>query len=147
MASQPTTTTNSIVEQYLRTLRSFYSADKRFYQQRRMLIQGITLPARWLDKSGVFLPESDYRKLLDTIISGIRKCGDLATVRNFGVYFLDCVQRHIKHHGEEYLDLAKSPQAKQRLAMHEIVKGLTVVDQPAPHLPGANTGRTFTLRF
>jgi hypothetical protein len=43
----------TIVENYLRTLRSFYPTDKPYYQQRRMLIHALTLPARWLDESGV----------------------------------------------------------------------------------------------
>jgi hypothetical protein len=43
----------TIVEDYLRTLRSFDPTDKPSYQQRRLLIQALTLPVRWLDKSGV----------------------------------------------------------------------------------------------
>jgi hypothetical protein len=94
---------SSIVQNYLREIRrTFYRDEKTFFQQRQMLIKALTLPARWLDKSKVYLPEDDYRRLLDTIISGIRKHGNLATVCNFAVYFLDCVQRHIKHHGDEF---------------------------------------------
>ena len=119
----------SVVEDFLREIkRHFYRDEKTFFQQRRMLIKALMLPARWLDKSNAFLAEEDYRKLLDHIVSGIRKYGDLATVRHFGVYFLDCVQRHIKHHGEEYLDHAKGLQAKQRQAMNQIVQGLTVTE-------------------
>jgi hypothetical protein len=61
-----------------RQLRAVYRDEKTFYQQRQMLIKTITLPATWLDKSKVYLPEDDYRRLLDTIISAIRKHGDLA---------------------------------------------------------------------
>lgn len=39
--------------------------------------------------------------------------GDLRRVRYFGVYLLDCVQRHIKPNGDQYLDQAKGLQAKQ----------------------------------
>lgn len=65
---------------------------------------------------------------MDAIISGIRKHGDLSSARHFGIYFLDCVQRHIKHHGDDYLDQAKGLQAKQRLALNEIVQSVTVFE-------------------
>jgi hypothetical protein len=35
------------------TLRSFYPTDIPYYQQRRMLVHALTLPAGWLDKIGV----------------------------------------------------------------------------------------------
>jgi hypothetical protein len=101
----------TIVDDFLRQLRAFYPCDKPFYQQRRYLIQAITYPARWVHKRGVFLPEADHRAILDEIISGIRKHGNLATVRNFGVYFLDCVQRHFAapSNAERILRLRQRP--------------------------------------
>ncbi|HEY5814165.1 MAG TPA: hypothetical protein VIT23_16100 [Terrimicrobiaceae bacterium] len=81
-------------------------------------------PDGWT-RAWVFLPGDDHRKLLGTAISGILEHGDLRSVP-FRVYFLDCVQPHIKHHGEEYLDHAKGLQAKQRETMHRIVQGLAV---------------------
>jgi hypothetical protein len=106
----------TIVDDFLRQLRAFYPCDKPFYQQRRYLIQAITYPARWVPKRGVFLPEADHRAILDEIISGIRKHGNLATVRNFGVYFLDCVQRHFAapSNAERYYDYAKACAPKLR---------------------------------
>ena len=87
-----------IVRDYLNLIKKeFYAGERAFYQQRLFLIKGITYPARWLDKRGVFLPEEDYRAILDTIISGIKKHGNTHTVRSFGSYFLDSVQRHIEH--------------------------------------------------
>jgi hypothetical protein len=128
-----------IVEQYLLQLRrAFYPDQKAFFQQRQMLIKAFTLPARGFDKSGVFLPEPDYRKLLDTIISGIPEHGDLRSMRHFGVYFLDCVQRHIKPHSDEYLDQAKGLQAKANLAMNQIVQGITVTEPKNASLDGAS---------
>lgn len=58
----------SIIEHYVRQLwRTFYRDEKTFFQQRLMLIKALRLPARWLDKSKLYLPEEDYRQLLDTI--------------------------------------------------------------------------------
>jgi hypothetical protein len=93
-----------------------------------LLIQAITYPARWLDKRGVFLPGQDYRAILDAIISGIKQHGNTRSVRYFGSYFLDCVQRHIKHHEEAYYDHAKGLQAKASLAMRDIINGVHVDD-------------------
>jgi hypothetical protein len=123
------TVAQSIVQDYLHKLREFYPDDeKSYYQQRRLLIQAMRYPARWLDKRGVFLPAPDYRSILDTIISGIKKHGKTSTVRYFGSYFLDCVQRHIKHHEEQYYDHAKGLQAKASLAMRDIINGVQLAD-------------------
>jgi hypothetical protein len=65
----------------------FYRDERTFFQQRAILIKAVTLPARWLDKSGVFLLEPDYQELLDTVIPGIRKHGNVSTVRHFAAYF------------------------------------------------------------
>ncbi len=98
------------VEDYLRTLRSFYSANKPFYQQRRCL-QAITYPARIGGQVGIFLPEAVHRAILDAIISGIRKHANMAAVR---AYFLDCVQPHfaVPSKAERYYDSAKGLHAR-----------------------------------
>ena len=49
------------VEDFRREIkRHFYRDEKTFFQQRRMLIKALMLPARWLDKSNAFLAEEDY---------------------------------------------------------------------------------------
>jgi hypothetical protein len=67
-----------------------------------------------VDKRGIFLPEAVHRAILDAIISGIRKHANLATVRNFGVCFLDCVQPHfaVPSKAERYYDYAKGLHAR-----------------------------------
>jgi len=108
-----------IVRDYLHLIKNeFYAGDERaFFEQRWLLIKAITYPARWLDKRGVFLPETEHRKILDTVISGIKDHGNTDTIRSFGRYFLDCIQKQIKHHEETYYDHAKGLQAKATLSI------------------------------
>ena len=75
-----------IVRDYLHLIKNeFHAGDERaFFQQRWLLIKAIT----YLAKRGVFLPQPDYRKILDTVISGIKDHGNRDTIRYFGRYLL-----------------------------------------------------------
>lgn len=46
-----------------------------------------------------------------TVINTIRRHGKRDRIARFSVYFLHCVQEHMRHHGEEYLQAAKAPRA------------------------------------
>jgi len=102
-----------LTESFLRHIRKqFYPAgrdgDKRFFQERRMLLQAITWPARWLDERVVRLTATRYKELLNTIISTIVRHGDVSKVRSFGRYLLHSIQEHMRHHGDEYYDVGKA---------------------------------------
>ena len=84
------------------------------------LIKGITNPARWLNQRGVFLPEPDYRNIPDTAFQASEPTAKKTGIRHFGVYFLDCIQKHIKHYADVYYDRAKGLQAKATLSMADI---------------------------
>jgi hypothetical protein len=110
---QPLPDTDSdarFIRDYLHRLRTqFYPDDeKAFYQQRNMLIDAITTPARWLHERGVRLPDTRLRDILDTIIRTIQHHGNTSQITYFCRYFLHSVQQHMTHHGETYYNEAKS---------------------------------------
>jgi hypothetical protein len=95
----------------LRELRREFFAkytDKRFFQERPMLIQSITWPARWMNDRGVKARPEIYRGILRTVIKTIRERGNVSRIRRFSVYFLHSVQEHMKHHGDQYYYTAKA---------------------------------------
>jgi hypothetical protein len=96
--------------------RTFFSkkTDRQFFQERELLQSAITYPAKHLkDRYGVKAPDSIYQNVLRTVIDTIVAKGNREKIQRFSVYFLHCVQEHLKHHGEEYYEAAK---ASQRLA-------------------------------
>lgn len=89
--------------------REFFAgySDKRFWQERGLLVQAITFPASWLNERGVKMPAAKYRAILGTVISTIKRHGNRAKIERFSAYLLHSVQEHMRHHGEEYYYAAK----------------------------------------
>lgn len=98
-----------IVQDFLHVLRNQFYADdpKGFFQQRWLLVRGISYPAKYLADRGVGLTEADHRELLTNQIRGIQHHGDTRAIRFFGRYWLHVIQQHMKHHGEDYYDSGK----------------------------------------
>lgn len=98
----------TIVEEILKHIRwQFYPDDaKGFFQQRRVLIQAVTYPADWLFRRGMKYPEDRYRDLMTVILKGIMH-GNTGKIGYFCRYLLKCVQDHMAHQGEKYLEEAK----------------------------------------
>jgi hypothetical protein len=98
------------VEEMLRRIRrEFFSqhTEKRFFQERQMLIQAITWPAEWMNRRGAKLPASGYRRILGTVIQTINRHGEQVKFRRFSLYFFKALQEHMNHHGDEYYEAAK----------------------------------------
>lgn len=90
--------------------RDFYppAFAKEFFEDRRFLLSAITNPARYLNDRGARVPASKYRSILTTVISTIKRHGkSRANIERFSIYFLHCVQEHMKHKGDDYLQAAK----------------------------------------
>lgn len=120
-----------LVSDYLGKLRgSFYGDNQKgFFQQRRLLIQAITTPARWANKKGVELDDRHCRKILDLVIKDIQHHGNLSAIKYFCRYFLDCVQKHLQHHEEEYLDLGRKIREGQTAQVAKsILDDLTIAE-------------------
>lgn len=82
---------------------------KRFFQEKGLLLSAISYPATHLKKRyGVSTPETLSSAILGNVVQTIVKKGNRAKIQRFSVYFLHCVQEHMKHHGEEYYDRAKA---------------------------------------
>jgi hypothetical protein len=100
-----------IKEQLAIIRRAFFAklSEKRFFQERNLLLQAISFPAAHLkERYGVDTPLSLSRTILATVIDTIRTKGNCRGIERVSVYFLHCVQEHLKHHGEEYYNQAKA---------------------------------------
>lgn len=99
-----------LTEQLTVIRRTFFAGktDRQFFQERDLIQSAITFPAKHLlERYGVKAPDSVYAKALKTVIETIVAKGNRSRIERFSVYFLHCVQEHLKHHGEEYYEAAK----------------------------------------
>lgn len=91
--------------------REFFASaidEKEFFQEKDLLLQAIAYPARYLNDRGAVALPSKYRAILRTVVGTIKAKGNRRQIRRFSVYFLHCVQEHMKHHGDDYYQDAKS---------------------------------------
>lgn len=103
--------------------RQFYSGnDKRFFQERWLLVQAITAPALWFDERGVKCNDERYRSLILGRLREIKEHGQVAQIRRFPAYLLHSIQTHLKHHGEEIYVEAKAIREKVDLALQGLAK-------------------------
>jgi hypothetical protein len=86
---------------------------RQFYQEKPMLMQAITYPARWLSEHGTGATATIgiVRRVLMTVIGTIKSKGDTTRIERFSVYFSHCVQRHMMIRGEGYYMAAKAPRS------------------------------------
>jgi hypothetical protein len=79
-----------------------HSSEKRFYQDRRMLLYTVTWPATWLDRRGLPITSHAYQKLLLERLDDIAKHGNPARYQAyFPRYLLKTIQDWFAHHGED----------------------------------------------
>jgi hypothetical protein len=112
-------------EEMLQLLRREFFAsvpEKQFFQERNLLLQAVTYPADYLHRRGAALPATQYRAILQTVIDTIKEYGNRKRIRRFSAYFLDCVQKHMQHHGEEYYIEAKQARVAGSVAAGELGK-------------------------
>jgi len=76
-------------------------SEKRFYQDRRMLLYAVTWPATWLSRRGLPITPQAYEKLLSQRLEDIAQHGDSKRYSNyFPRYLLKSIQDWFAHHGE-----------------------------------------------
>lgn len=85
------------------------ATDRQFYQERNLLLQAIAAPARYMNDFDAKALPSKYQAILRTVIRAIKTKGNRAKIHRFSVYFLHCVQEHMRHHGDRYRAEAKIP--------------------------------------
>ena len=115
---------SDLITNYLhRIRRQFYPDDEKgFFQQRTVLIDALTTPARWLDERGVRIPERRLCEILDEILKGIMNFGATGEIQYFCRYFLYAVQQHMKHQGDRYYEEGKSLRAITNTALEVLTK-------------------------
>ena len=90
---------------------AFYNrgADRRrFLQDREDLLRAILMPVDYLNRRGAIATAGQYAKIVRSVTSTILQHGTPDPRRRFSLYFLKCMQTHLDHHGEDYLQAAKS---------------------------------------
>lgn len=111
---------------------------RRWAQEQGVIRQVITYPARYLEDRGVSLPEDRYRKLLVYILADIqRNIQNPAGIRRMSYYLLHSVQEHMKHQGDRYYELAKTPKAASSHTK-EVLAGLEIAEPITPALAQAH---------
>lgn len=64
--------------------------------------------ASWLDKRGVTLPATQYKALLLDLLNDIKTHGKTDAIKYWPGYLKHVLQQHLKHHGEDLYEKAKS---------------------------------------
>ena len=76
--------------------------EKRFYQDRKMLLYALTWPAKWLDQHGLPITPQAYQKLITQRLQAIQTHGqEEEDFRYFPRYLLKCIQDWLAHHGDQ----------------------------------------------
>lgn len=83
-------------------------SEKRFYQDRRMLLYALTWPASWLDQRALPITSQAYQKLISQRLEDIAKHGDPNRYCDyFPRYLLKTIQDWFAHNGEDLYEELK----------------------------------------
>jgi hypothetical protein len=100
-----------IVTDLLTAIRNQFYADSRdqFLKDQHFIKREFCLYlASWLDKRGVTLKPDRYKALLLGLLNEIKTHGNTAAVKYWPGYLKHVLQQHLKHHGEDIYQEAKS---------------------------------------
>jgi hypothetical protein len=117
-----------------RVRRDLYSNRPDWFVQQAMIKRALTYPAAWLGKKHVEIPAARYKAILEEIISGIVREGQLEKVTYLSRYFYTCVQRHMDHHGDDYYREGVSVRNNVTIAMSQLEKAQRGADSTIPVL-------------
>jgi hypothetical protein len=98
------------VEDLLRNIRGQFYGDlpeKRYHQDRTVLVMAVTWGANWLKERGVSWTTDRYFQTLRDLLLEIKRHGATAEIRWFPGYLLKCVQDHFAHNSDTYCDEGK----------------------------------------
>ena len=123
--------------------------EREWWQGRQYVLKAITTPADYLYERGAALPASRYRDIIRGVIETIERHGDLRKIRRMAFYFLDCVQKHMRHQGDRYYEEGKhrtiSPvvkaEVKRMRVREEAVEVTAVLAGVRADLAKGNGGR------
>lgn len=95
------------VDALLRNIRGQFYTDlpeKRFHQDRNVLMLAITWPAQWLHERGVTWSGERYFRTLRDLLVEIKRHGATAQIKFFPGYLLKCVQDHFAPNSDAYCE-------------------------------------------
>lgn len=120
--------------------RKFYSfpgSEKAFFQQRNDLLRRVVLyPATWLNKRGVTIHGDAYRELFMKVFMQAAAHG-VDKVKYPPAYLAAVIQNHLRHHGEEYYEEAKSVRNLVENTMLLLGKAAPAAPDPVRELAAA----------
>lgn len=98
------------VDELLRNIRGQFYTDqpeKRFHQDKTVLLMAILYPANWLKERGITWPADRYFQTLRDLLNQVKRHGATAQIRYFPGYLLKVVQDHFAHNSDAYCDEGK----------------------------------------
>lgn len=95
---------------------------KKWAQERSILVQAITYPARYINERGGKLPGRRYREILVAILADIQRHVQAKRINRLSIYILHCVQEHMRHQGDRYYQEAKDAKPAAQVAGNVIRK-------------------------
>jgi hypothetical protein len=125
--------------------RKFYTGDdKCFWQDRRLLLKWVVLyPAAWLNEKGVTIHGDAYREIFSKVF--LQAAAHMESKVKFRpAYLRQVIQSHLRIHGEDYYEAAKSART---LADHALmVAGQMRQAAPDPVRDLANAREILTVK-
>jgi hypothetical protein len=130
-------------DRVLATLKTrFYSErEKLYFQELGLLQQAISTPAAYLFERSRDLPAERLEFIILTVVRTIVEKAGPDQIHSFGRYFLKSMQSHMAHHGEEYLEAAKSHQSvieHQLMGFKKASEKQVKIDKTCEALAAAN---------
>jgi hypothetical protein len=120
--------------QWLRV--EFYRPDAgvMFDRERKLLLLAITFPADWFKQFDYVYPARHYKRLIWTIFKDIKRHQKVAVLRTPGRYLLQCMQDHMKRHGDRYHAEGKAFRNDVARQATALIEGLRISDTTVDHL-------------
>lgn len=120
-----------IVGDIMRSIRNQFCADLTdkawFKDHYHFLRKNVAMwPARFMVGKGFSIPGARYREIMFEILGDVKRHGDTGKVRAWQHYLMACVQRHWRHHWEDYYAEAKSVRASVENALMGIGRAAQV---------------------
>lgn len=112
------------IESLLKNIRDqFYTqtTDKKFFQERTVLLLAITWPAQWLKERGVTWTAERYFQTIRDLLQEIKRHGATGQIKSFAGYLLYSVQDHFRHQSDLYCGEGKAMRSAWELAIGRAV--------------------------
>lgn len=111
----------------------FYPDDsKGWFQQRDAIILCLTRPAKWFSDRGITFPPDRYERLIQDILSTIKRHGATGQIRWFPAYLGKSVEAYLIHNGDDLYREAKGAKNLSSVALGRVRQTSAQEDIAAP---------------